>query len=177
MKNMIVGFWKNIGVLLLICILSGCFYSRCTVGAASGEATAATICAVLAAPKLYTGKPVEVVARITRTKEGIGLWNPSCGNLGIDLLIDFNETDKPGFKELEEALKVHGLSDHPVIATVQGVFTFNHYDKFRKQKRPILIADRILDIHQSSNVEHPWDSYDSDAPVHESGHVDPPKQQ
>lgn len=31
------------------------------------------LCKLLAAPKAYTGKPVEVVARITATKEGIDI--------------------------------------------------------------------------------------------------------
>lgn len=161
MTKAIVGCCRLIGGLFFVGILSGSSCLLPTEAAANGDVERASICALMAAPKQYTGKTVEVIARITRTKEGIGLWDPSCGNLGVDLLIDFDETDKPGFKELEEALKAHGLSDHPVIATVQGVFTFNQYDKFKKQKRTVLVASSVFNVHQSSDVEHRSDSHDS----------------
>lgn len=56
--------------------------------------------------------------------------------------------------ELEDALKAHGLSDHPVIATMRGVILFNQYDKIRRKKRTVLAIDSVEDVHQAASVEH-----------------------
>jgi len=111
------------------------------------------LCRLLADPRAYAGKTVEVVARITATKEGIDIWDPTCKNIGVDLVIDFDAPGKKGFSELEDSLRAHGLSDHPVIATLRGMFIPNQYDKVRRKKRTVLAVESVEGVHQAASVE------------------------
>jgi hypothetical protein len=67
--------------VLLVTLMS------CSAGSARSQAAVdqalrrASICSLMAAPKTYAGKTVEVVGRITAVKEGIDMWDPSCRDL------------------------------------------------------------------------------------------------
>jgi hypothetical protein len=107
-----------------------------------------SMCALMATPKQYSGSMVEVAVRFTRTKEGTRLWDISCPDYGADLWIDPAVANDPSFLKLDEMLNAHGLSDHPVMATIQGVFSYAQYDKVRRQKRSTIKAEVVSDIKQ-----------------------------
>lgn len=147
------SFWL-IKISFLLALILGCRAPSDGSAATttSRSPTALSLCTLTMTPKAYTATLVEVTGRITATKEGIDMWDPSC-NRGVDLSVDF-DSQGVGLKELEGALKEHGLSNHPVIATVAGSFVPDHYDSVRHQKRTILVVKRASDIHQSSEEEH-----------------------
>jgi len=151
-KKTIGAVWIN-SVFLLGIVMSCSARSRQPQAATNQSFRRVTFCTLLADPKTYTGQALEVVARVTATKEGIDMWDPLCGKSGIDLSVDFDATNRAGFKEFEAALKEHGLSDRPVIATIRGVFVFNQYDKTRHQSRSIFTVDSVGDVHQANDVE------------------------
>jgi hypothetical protein len=74
-------------------------------------------------------------------------------SLGIDLSIDFDVHSDNGFESLEAALKAHGLSDYPVIATIEGNFTPDRYDSIRRRKRTVIVVRKVKGIRQSSARE------------------------
>jgi hypothetical protein len=112
-----------------------------------------SLCEVLSHPAAYVGNNVTVTVRILSTKEGASLWNPDCRRLGVWLRIEPDARTGPGIAELGQALALHGLGDHPVIATLTGVFDPNHYDDIAHQKRPVFRAIAAKDITRSRNVE------------------------
>ncbi len=116
--------------------------------------TKTSICSIMANPKAFGGKAVEVVGRITATKEGIDIWDPSCRGVGIDLSIDYDVHADNGFEPLEALLKTNGLSDYPVIATIQGSFMPDQYDKIRRKKRTLLRVQKAMDVHLSAEEEY-----------------------
>ena len=95
-----------------------------------------------------------MTVRITKTKDGTSLWNPSCAKHGIGMLMDAPSGSRPGLSELRRALTLHGLSDHPVIATLTGVFLYNDYDEIRHRHRSVLKVIDAVEIKQSETVEH-----------------------
>jgi hypothetical protein len=113
-----------------------------------------SLCDVLARPKAFSGKSMTMTVRITSTKEGTTLWNPACKGLGVDLQTDASARSQPGISALYQALRLHGLSDHPVIATVTGIFIYDQYDEVRHQRRSVVKATAATDIKQSDVVEH-----------------------
>src|SRR5580698_6738766 len=83
----------------------------------SGVPQSASLCVVLARPTEYSGRTMRMTARITATKEGSFLWTPACRNLGVvSLQLEGQAESDSGLKGLQEMLRSHGLSDHPVIA-------------------------------------------------------------
>lgn len=143
-----------INLVLLLGAATSCNAGSQQAGLGNGQAVyKVALCKLLVDPKAYKGKSVEVVARITATKEGIDIWDPACSSLGLNLSIDFDAPGKHGFRELEDALKAHGLSDHPVIATMRGVILFNQYDKIRRRNRTVLAIESVEDVHQAASVE------------------------
>lgn len=148
------SFWL-INLSVLLALILGCRAGSDGSQAAmmSRNPTTIALCTLTMAPKADTETLVEVDGRITATKEGIDMWDPSCSNRGVDLSVDF-DSGGVGLKELEQALKEYGLSDHPVIATVDGSFIPDHYDSIRHRKRTILVVKKVSNIHQSSAEEH-----------------------
>jgi len=113
-----------------------------------------SLCDVLLHPKKYSGTTLMLKVRITATKEGSGLWDPACPNLGVDLLAikdaDSNET----LVELYRMLRIHGMSDRPVIAMLTGEFTADQYDSLRDRHRSVFTVAAAADITQTKRVEH-----------------------
>jgi hypothetical protein len=50
-------------------------------------------------------------------------------------------------------LLLHGLGDHPIVATLTGFFVPHYYDEFRKQRRKVFQVIASKDIHQSETVQ------------------------
>jgi hypothetical protein len=112
------------------------------------------LCEVLTHPKKYSGSNLVVTARFTATKEGTDLWDRDCPGLGVDLLENPVADSHPDMVELYRMLKDHGMSDHPVMATVTGQFKTDQYDAARDRRRWVFIAAAASDISQTKRVEH-----------------------
>ena len=141
-------------LMLLVAACIGCAGEEDKSDHGSGPPTKKVdLCSLIANSKSYAGKSVATVGRITATKEGIDMWDPACTNLGVDISIDFDATGRRGFGVLEQALKAHGLSSHPVIASVTGVLRWNCYDKTRHKKRTVLEVESVDEVHQATVVE------------------------
>jgi hypothetical protein len=96
-----------------------------------------------------------MTARITATKEGSFLWTPACRNLGVvSLQLEGQAESDSGLKGLQEMLRSHGLSDHPVIATLTGTFTYNQQPDEHRH-RAVFRANAASDLKQSDRVERP----------------------
>jgi hypothetical protein len=117
----------------------------------SNNAESVSLCDVLSHPGAYAGKTVMVTVRILSTKEGASLWSPDCRKRGVWLRI---EAEGPGMPELRQALHLHGLGDHPVVATLVGTLDPDHYDDITHRKRQVFKATAARDIRQSRSVEH-----------------------
>ena len=113
-----------------------------------------SICELLAHPSQYAGISVVMTVRITATKEGASLWDPACTKVGLRLHSDPATSSDPAMLELDRVLNEHGLSDHPVIATLTGEFRQNHYDDIRHQAKAVFNAVAASDIRQSQSIEH-----------------------
>jgi hypothetical protein len=107
------------------------------------------LCEVLAHPAEYSGKTMTMTARITATKEGSFLWSPSCRNLGLTLQIEDQAKSDTGIQSLLEMLRRHGLSDHPVTATLTGVFLYNQQDEYRNRRRSVFRVSAATEIKQA----------------------------
>lgn len=147
MRSLIIG---RTGLLFLL-LLAG--ISLSAQSATSHGADSVSLCEVLSHPATYGGKSVIVTVRILSTKEGASLWSPDCRRLGVWLRIEPEARTGPGIAELREALAQHGLGDHPVIATLTGVFQPDHVDDVTHRKRPVFVALAAQDIKRSQKVE------------------------
>jgi len=112
-----------------------------------------SLCEVLTHPTEYSGKSMVVSGRITATKEHVGLWDPGCSKLGVSLVTGPKAESEPGITELYRAIRLHGLSDHPVIADLTGIFLENEYDNVRRRRRSVFKAVAAANIRQSQTVE------------------------
>lgn len=95
-----------------------------------------------------------MTVRITSTKDGSSLWSPECRKFGLDLKIDASARSQKGISDLYQAMKLYGLSDHPVVATLTGVFIYDQYDETRHRRRSVFTASAATDIKQSVKEEH-----------------------
>ena len=111
------------------------------------------LCEVLTHPSKYSGRSLIVTATFTATKEGIDLWDRRCPGLGVDLLENPAVDSHPDMVELYRMLKDHGMSDHPVMATVTGQFKDDQYDSVSDRRRWVFIAVAASDISQTKRVE------------------------
>jgi hypothetical protein len=118
----------------------------------SNTAESVSLCEVLSHPAAYAGKTVGVTVRVLSTKEGASLWSPECRKRGIGLYIEAGSG--PGIPELRQALSLHGLADHPVIATLVGTLDPDHFDDIAHRKRSVFKVIAAKDIIQSRYVEH-----------------------
>jgi hypothetical protein len=137
--------------LSLLIVLLPVSVGMCASEGGRNDAESVSLCDVLSNPRAYAGKTVMVTVRILSTKEGASLWSPDCRKRGVGLRI---EAEGPGMPELREALDLHGLADHPVVATLVGTLDPNYYDDIRHRKRQVFKVTAAKDIRQSRNVEH-----------------------
>jgi hypothetical protein len=114
-----------------------------------------SLCEVLTHPSNYSGRKVKMTVRITSTKEGGFLWTPSCRSLGVATLqIDDAVDSDSGISDLLDLLRSHGLSDHPVIATLAGTFIYNP-KKDEHRQRSVFKANAASNLKLSNHLEHP----------------------
>ncbi len=140
-------------VVLVLFLAEGAVGRGSQDSPATSQAQATTICKLVAQGKDYSEASVYVTARMTGTIEGTNLWDPACRNKGIDLWIAKSSRDQPEFQGLIRALRAHGTSDRPVIATFQGVFWRDWRDPTGRRRKNVLEAYRVSNIHQSAKVE------------------------
>jgi hypothetical protein len=111
-----------------------------------------SVCDILRNPSIYAGKALTVTAHITSTKEGAYIWSPDCSKRGITL--HFETKSGTGIADLYRELDKHGLGDHPIIATLTGIYMRDHYDDIRNLHYPIFSVIAATDVKRSRNVEH-----------------------
>lgn len=118
-----------------------------------GPPVSVSLCEVIEHPTDYSGKSVVMTVRIWATKEGTSLWNPACKKYGIRMWFGVPFESKPALLELNRALSIYGLGDHPVIATLTGVFEKDNYDEILHRHYPVLKVINAVDIKRSQAVE------------------------
>jgi hypothetical protein len=138
-------------LILLVVFLLPVRVGLCARGGDSKAPEAVSLCDVLEHQAAYAGKTVIVTVRILSTKEGASLWSPECRKVGVHLRTEADAG--PGIAELGQALAMHGLGDHPVIATLTGVFDPSYYDEIMRRTRPVFKAAAAKYITRARNVE------------------------
>ena len=113
-----------------------------------------SLCEVLTRPKDFSGKTLIMTVRITSTKEGGFLWSPECKKHVLYWKIDASARSQKGILDLYQALKLYGLSDHPVVATLTGVFIYDQYDGTSHRRSSVFNASAAADIKLSVKEEH-----------------------
>jgi len=110
------------------------------------------LCKLLSNPKVHSGKVVDIQARITSVKEGSNIWDPDCPNLGAILIVDPSPDADPSIHELDRMMRLHGLSDHPVTASLVGVLKIENR---RPSNRKVLVftAQKARNIGQTKQRE------------------------
>lgn len=112
-----------------------------------------TLCELFAHPQKYVGKDLMVSARITQTKDGSDIWDPSCPNAGALLQTNPSTESDPTIVKLYRTLRLHGLSDHPVTATLHGILKEEQYEKVPNKRRLIFIVAAASDISRTKHIE------------------------
>jgi hypothetical protein len=114
-----------------------------------------SLCEVLAHPADHTRRMLRMTVRITATKEGSFLWTPGCRNLGVvSLQMETPLVSESGLKGLQDMLRAHGLSDHPVVATLTGTFIYSQQPDEHRRKAAFK-ANAASDLKQAERVERP----------------------
>lgn len=129
---------------LLVLTVFGCGYAAAETGDASSKVA---LCDVLAHPTDYSGKTLTMTVRITATKEGSFLWSSNCRKLGLSLQIEDEAKSDADIQNLLKVLRLHGLSGHPVVATLTGVFLY-HQENEQHRRRSIFRVSAASEIKQ-----------------------------
>ena len=113
------------------------------------------LCDLLRKPLLYSGKTITTTVRIVRGKHVTGIWDPACSNLGADLYIEESARSSPSIMELDRMLSEAGMGDHPVIATLIGIWLPNQTtgNKFLPQPRRVLKVSEASHAERSARIE------------------------
>ena len=136
-------------VAALPLLVAGSLYAQ------ADSSSATSLCEVLAHPVDHSGRTLRMTVRITATKEGSFLWTPRCRNLGVvSLQMEGESESESGMKALQDMLRAHGLSDHPVIATLTGTFIYNQQPDEHRHKA-VFRANAASDLKQAERVERP----------------------
>ena len=114
--------------------------------------TTVSLCEVLAHPTDYSGTKITMTVRIVGTKEGSFVWSPRCRDLGRPLLqVEDQSKPESGVKLLLDMLRSHGLSDHPVVATLTGVFTYEQLGMPSNRHKAVFKVSAASDIKLSDS--------------------------
>jgi hypothetical protein len=149
MKNQERSRWMR-SLLFLVLF---CGWSHCARAESSGNPPAVSLCEVLSHPTDYSDRTLTLTVRITATKEGSFLWVHGCKSLGVvTLVMESQSESESGIKVLEDMLRSHGLSDHPVIATLTGTFTYDPQANAPRY-RAVFKARAASGLKQSEHVE------------------------
>lgn len=110
-------------------------------------------CELVAHSEKYLDVIVAVRARLTYSKEGTSLWDPSCPNFGVILIAKSSDEADQSINELYERLKRVGLSSHPVTAMLTGVLKVEQPSPSQHRNRHEFFAYKAADISQTNSVE------------------------
>lgn len=144
--------WIRSLVALGVLVVSG--VGVCWASSSERTSARADLCDVLRTPSKYAGKTITVVARISLTKEGGFLWSPGCSKRRVRLIIDLKDESGTAGGFLA-ALRRHGLSDHPIIATLTGIYVPDYYDDTRNLRYPVFRVTGVAQVTRSRDVERP----------------------
>ena len=92
------------------------------------------VCQIVQTPKDYLGLRLRIRGNIYSDKENLIVWDSSCSNNPLPW---YAAKDSADLVSLRRLLKMHGTSDHPVIATLSGTLRANtptpgiHVHRFR----------------------------------------------
>lgn len=143
MRNRQLFRWV-VSASLLAWTAFGCGY---VAAESRGASSKVAFCEVLAHPADYSGKTLTMTVRITATKEGSFLWSSNCRKLALSLQIEDEAKSDTGIQNLLKMLRLHGLSDHPVVATLTGVFLYDQEDEHHR-RRSVFRASAASEIKQ-----------------------------
>ena len=130
MRNCELIRWV-LSVSFLVLTVFGCCYAAAQSNDAPSKVA---LCDVLARPAGYSSRTLTMTVRVTATKEGSFLWSSNCKKLGLSLQIGDEAKSDAGIRNLLKMLRLHGLSDHPVVATLTGVFLYNQEDEQHRHR-------------------------------------------
>jgi hypothetical protein len=152
------------------------------IRAASQEKTALTItiCSIAQSPEQYDNKMVTVRARVQADgQHGSQIYDEACGHFGIGLFV---VQGAKGKEELDSALNWchRGTRGKLLYGMFTGVFHLNPGDPTDRSIEVQRIDDLVLKSTKVTSATFPRPCPEAppvDTLVHESGHVDPMKQQ
>ena len=110
------------------------------------------LCEVLKHPEKYADRVLKVSARITASIESAGIWDVSCRKLEARLQVGNADRENPSILALYRELGAHGLSDHPLTASLTGVFKYYPAEQGHPCRR-VFIAREAAEIRQSELIE------------------------
>jgi hypothetical protein len=113
------------------------------------------MCDMVTSGDSLVGKRIDVLVRITATKEGAFLWDPGCHGRVVAISFARPAQNQPDILELRRAMKDYGLSDHPVMAAVTGTLLLNRRDEVHPVLHNEFQVDAASDVHLSAAPEHP----------------------
>ena len=147
---------KWLRVLILIIGLGVVAAARVT---AQSEATIqapiqVSLCELVRNPSTYSGKIILTTVRITATKHGSSLWDPRCRSVGLAWQTDPLYKSTKELADLDREMSAHGLSDHPIVATLRGEFIHDQYNVLLKRRMSFLNVKAATDIRQTKDEEH-----------------------
>jgi hypothetical protein len=163
-----------LGLLSFLCLIHG-------VGAVSQETTpTTTICSISQSPEQFDNKIVTVRARVQADgQHGSQIYDEACGSFGIGLFV---VQDAKGKHELDSALSWchRGTKGKLIVGTFTGVFHFKNGNQANRSIDVQRIDELVLKSTKTTSATFPVpcpDAPSTDTLLHESGHLDPPKQQ
>ena len=110
------------------------------------------LCEVLKHPQKYADRILTVSARITASIEVANIWDPDCRKFGARLQIGTVDRNNPSILALYREMGAHGLSDHPLMASLTGVFKYYPPEQGNRERR-VFIAREAADIRRPEIVE------------------------
>jgi len=150
--RMKIAEWTH---LFLLTLVMGCSTTYEQHNAIREPILVVPLCELLQNPLKYSGKTVTTTARIASFKEGTGIWDPACRRRGADLHTEESARSSASIVELDKALRSYGMGDHPVVATLTGVWLPYQFTGggFLPQPRHVFLASTAANIGRSAGVE------------------------
>ncbi|SNT25434.1 hypothetical protein SAMN05421770_106109 [Granulicella rosea] len=147
---------KQILGLLVLLVAANSWLPQMAFCQARSNSRSVSLCELIAHSSLYTGQEVTTTARITFFKHGTALWDPECRGLGADMHSEDSEHQSQSVRELTNLVRQGGFGDHPVIATMTGIWIgqiSSEHPSFLPQPRTVFKVLSASNIGRSKWIE------------------------
>jgi hypothetical protein len=103
----------------------------------------------------YSGRNVTTTARVSAGRHVTVIWDPACRGAGATLEFEKSSESVAGVRQLEAELDKAGVGDHPLIATLSGIWvgTKRTDNGFIAQPRIVFRVTDASNITRSAKVE------------------------